>query len=54
MLFILFPFFYCVQGISEMRLGNIVQHIRSGNSYKDKRQELEEIGFKYTVRGKRT
>ena len=33
---------------------NIVQHIRSGNSYKDKRQELEEIGFKYTVRGKRT
>jgi hypothetical protein len=40
-------------GISEMKLGNIVQHIRSGNSYKDKRQELEEIGFKYKVRGKK-
>ena len=40
-------------GISEMRLGNLVQHIRSGNSFKDKRQELEDMGFKYKVRGKK-
>ena len=40
-------------GISEMKLGNLVQHIRSGNSFKDKRQELEDMGFKYKVRGKK-
>jgi hypothetical protein len=33
-----------------MKLGNIVQHIRSGNSYKDKRDELDSMGFQFRVR----
>jgi hypothetical protein len=42
------------EGSSEMKLGNIVQHIRSGNSYKDKREELDGMGFQFRVRAVKT
>jgi hypothetical protein len=32
-----------------MKLGGVVSNIRSGNSYKDKRQELMSIGFDYSL-----